>query len=189
MKTKEHILKAARGVFTRFGFNKSSMADIAFAAKKGRRTIYTHFATKEDVFRAVIDREVKALVKKLEMVCSQDIPPDEKLKTYMFARMGAVRELTVYYDALRQDMIGNLGIIENLREEYDEIEVGLIQGILDEGNIRGVFAVEDTRLVAGAIVMAAKGFELPIFTGRKGYDHRPMIEPLIEILYKGIRKQ
>ncbi len=188
MKTKEIIIKAAGTIFKRFGFNKSSMADIALEARKGRRTIYTHFATKEEVFKAVIDKEVRALVKKLEKICKKEISPEEKLRAYMHARMGAVKELTVYYDALRQDMLNNMGIIENLREEYDATEVSLIQGILDEGNKKKLFAINDTRLIAEAVVIAAKCFELPIFMGRSGYDHRPLIDPLIEILYNGIKR-
>lgn len=188
MTTKDEILKEARKVFEKFGFNKTSMADIAVAARKGRRTIYTYFTSKEEVFRAVIEVEVSAVAEKLKQIIEGDLPPDEKLRSYLHARMNAVKELTIYYDALRQDLQNNLGMIENLRKEYDELEVGLIKRILDEGVEQHVFDIENTPLVANAFVLATKGFELPIFMGKVGYDYEQMIDPLINLFYKGILK-
>lgn len=188
MTTKELILKAAGKVFERFGFNKASMADIAQAARKSRRTIYMHFASKEDVFKEVIDKEVGTLVIKLQAIADRPIPADEKLRVYMHTRMNAVRELSIYYDALRQDLRNNIGIVESLREEYDALEARLIRSILDEGNNKGVFAIDDTQLMAEALVMATKGFELPIFTGRSDFDHERLIDPVIDLLYSGIKR-
>lgn len=188
MTTKDEILKEARKVFEKFGFNKTSMADIAQAARKGRRTIYTYFTSKEEVFRAVIEVEVSLVAVRLKQIIEGELLPDEKLRAYMHARMNAVKELTIYYEALRQDLQNSLGMIENLRKEYDELEVGLIKQILDEGVARQVFAIDNTLLVANAFVLATKGFELPIFMGKVGYDHEQMIDPLINLFYKGIQK-
>lgn len=188
MTTRENILLGARKVFERFGFNKASMADIAMAARQGRRTIYTYFTSKEEVFKAVIDTEVEVLAQKLEKLVQSDIAPDEKLRQYMHTRMNSIKELTIYYDALRNDLLNKMGMVENLRTEYDARETELIRGILDEGNEKGMFDIPDTQLVADAIVLATKGFELPIFMGRSDFDHERLIDPLITTLYNGIRR-
>ncbi len=186
MTTREAILKAAREVFERFGFNKTSMADIAQAARKGRRTIYTHFLNKEEIFRAVIETEVREVIERLEGMLSRDIPPDEKLRLYAHQRMKAVRDLTIYYEALRQDLMNNLGLIENLRKEYDRTEIGLITSILDEGVEKGIFHIRDTGLVAQAFLLATKGFELPLFMGETQFSHSRYVDPLIDVFYRGI---
>lgn len=187
--TREHILQAAGRVFERFGFHKSSMNDIAVAARKGRRTLYTYFRSKEEIFRAVIDTEVKSLEEKLEKIAHQNIPPDEKLRAYFHARMNAIRELTIFYEALREDLINNLGIVERIREDYDKREIALIQSILDEGTATGIFSMEDSRLAAEAMVLATKGFEIAIFMGRNDFDHNRLIDPLIGLLYTGLKKE
>ncbi len=187
MNTRENILSGARKVFDRFGFQKTSMNDIAVAAKKGRRTIYSHFDSKEAVFRAVIDTEVKDLSVKLSHIAKSSAPSEEKLRSYLNARMKAVSDLSVYHSALRDDLMQNLGMVEKLRKEYDELEVSLIKGILDEGNERDVFDVTDTLLVAEAILITTKGFELPIFMGVSDYDNERHINPLIDVLYEGIK--
>jgi AcrR family transcriptional regulator len=186
MTTQESIIEAAGKIFERFGYTKTSMNDIARAARKGRRTVYTYFTSKEDVFRAVIETEVRELANRLIEMISQDMPADEKLRIYMHTRMNAVKDLTIYYEALRQDLMGNLGLIENLRREYDELEVTLIRQILDEGVSKALFDIGDTLLVANAIQIATKGFELPIYMGKATYDHNKFIDPLIQLFYQGI---
>jgi AcrR family transcriptional regulator len=189
MTTKELILSEARKVFGKFGFNKTSMSDIALAARKGRRTIYSYFTSKEEVFKAVIEVEIDALAKTLQELIDSPLRADEKLRQYMQTRMNAVKMLTIYYDAIRRDLVENLAYIEKIRKKYDEMEMKMIRKILDEGVAQNVFEIKDTKIVAGAIVLASKGFELPLIMGQEGYDHSSMIEPLIDVFYKGILKK
>lgn len=48
----EHILDSSLEVFCRYGFQKTSMLDIAQAAGMSRAALYLHFKNKEDVFRS-----------------------------------------------------------------------------------------------------------------------------------------
>jgi AcrR family transcriptional regulator len=53
--TRRHeIVVSAAGLFVRYGFRKTSMDDIARAAKLSRQGVYLHFRNKEDAFRAAI---------------------------------------------------------------------------------------------------------------------------------------
>ena len=186
MTTREQILMEARRVFEKFGYNKTSLADIAQASQKGRRTLYTYFNSKEEIFKSVIEVEIEVLVKTIQEFISTPLPADEKLRKYGHIRMEAVQRLTVYYDAIRRDLVENLGIIERIRKKYDEIEISLIKQILDEGVEQKIFEIDDTQLVAGAMVMAIKGFELPLILGDDSFDYERFIDPLITLFYKGI---
>jgi len=173
-------------VFEKFGYNKTSLADIAQASQKGRRTLYTYFNNKEEIFQAVIEIEIEGLVEKMQEFISTPMPADEKLRRYGHIRMDAVRRLTVYYDAIRRDLVDNLGVIERIRMKYDEMEISLIKKMLDEGVEQKIFEIADTHLVAGAMVMAIKGFELPLIFGDNSFDYERFIDPLITLFYKGI---
>ena len=48
------VLDAALATFVRYGFRKTSMEEVARAAGLSRQGLYLHYATKEDLFRAVI---------------------------------------------------------------------------------------------------------------------------------------
>lgn len=54
------LLEAALTVFTRFGFRKTSMDQIARAANVSRQGLYLHFSTKEELFRATVQHALEA---------------------------------------------------------------------------------------------------------------------------------
>jgi AcrR family transcriptional regulator len=54
-RTRDRLVTAARGVFEERGFDATRISDIAAAAGVSHGTVYTWFATKEDVLHAVID--------------------------------------------------------------------------------------------------------------------------------------
>ena len=58
-KTRQILIDAARSVFAKLGVAKATMNDIAEASNKGRRTLYTYFKSKEDVYMAVVSQELE----------------------------------------------------------------------------------------------------------------------------------
>jgi AcrR family transcriptional regulator len=46
------------------------MVDVAKASGLGRRTIYTYFKTREELFHAVIKKEIDNIIKRLNAVIS-----------------------------------------------------------------------------------------------------------------------
>ena len=47
------------------------MNDIAVASKKGRRTLYTYFKSKEDIYMAVVESELEMLSGAMEKVLNR----------------------------------------------------------------------------------------------------------------------
>ena len=56
-KTKAKLVDVARQLFAKMGVENTTMNDIALASKKGRRTLYTYFKSKEDIYLAVVESE------------------------------------------------------------------------------------------------------------------------------------
>ena len=56
-KAKTQLIEAAGVTFSRFGYRKTTMDDIAFAAGKGKSSLYYYFKNKEEVFEAVVEKE------------------------------------------------------------------------------------------------------------------------------------
>jgi len=187
--SKDIILETARNIFKRFGFAKTSIGDIAIAARKGRRTIYTYFESKEDIYKAVIEKEVDILRTKLVEVIFTVSPAKERLKGYMITRMKTINELANYYEALRNDYLQDFKIIENIREDFDNQEINMISEILTEGIENNEFKIENINLTAKAIVIALKGFEIPFFIEKVDKDIKGQLNSLIDILFNGILKR
>ncbi|MBO5974252.1 MAG: helix-turn-helix transcriptional regulator, partial [Paludibacteraceae bacterium] len=92
-KTKDVLIEVARQLFAEKGKENTTMNDIALESKKGRRTIYTYFSTKEEIFLSVIERELRDLLDALVTVEKKNIPADEKLKEYIFVRLDKFKEI------------------------------------------------------------------------------------------------
>lgn len=74
-KTKEgesriSILDSARDLFIDFGLRKTSMDDVAKRSGIGRATLYRRFGDKDELFQAVIVREVQSDLAKIEIKVS-----------------------------------------------------------------------------------------------------------------------
>lgn len=55
----EQIIKAARELFTKYGFKKVSMDEIANKAGVTKKTVYTYFSSKEELLNYFIKEELK----------------------------------------------------------------------------------------------------------------------------------
>ena len=71
LKTRQKLVDIARQLFAKKGIEGTTMNDIAVASGKGRRTLYTYFKSKEDVYYAVIESELERLSDKLDEVAAK----------------------------------------------------------------------------------------------------------------------
>ena len=65
-KTRAKLVDVARQLFAKKGVDDTTMNDIAVASKKGRRTLYTYFKSKEDIYMAVVESELEMLSDAME---------------------------------------------------------------------------------------------------------------------------
>ena len=74
------LLDAAVGVFTRFGFRKTSMDDVARAAGVSRQGLYLLFSNKEELFRRALDHSLsRQLTAAIDVLCRQENSLEERL--------------------------------------------------------------------------------------------------------------
>ena len=70
-KTEQTFVDVARKLFAKNGLDGTTMNDIARESGKGRRTLYTYFSKKEDIYSAVIESELERLSEKLDEVTAK----------------------------------------------------------------------------------------------------------------------
>jgi len=183
------IVDIARNIFTHFGFKKTTMEEIALATRKGKSSIYYYFDSKEDVFKAVVEREAEELKEELIKKIADIEDPIERLKVYITVRMRKLNKLTNFYTALKSDYLSHFEFIEEIRKSYDLDEVRIIAGIIQEGIEKGKFSVDDPQLSAVAIVTAMKGLEVPILLNKEHGNFEARMNNLINFLFYGMVKR
>ena len=185
------ILNSARDIFTRYGYGKTSMDDIAGEMGKGKSTIYYYFKSKEEIFKAVIEQELLSMQTKIFQEVSKKEDAREKLKTYVVERMQGLKKMKDIYHVLRNEFKSNRDFTEQTRQQTDQIEIEVVISILDQGVRDGIFHLEDTLLTSVAIVTALKGMEIPLLIAENGGESllEQRLDRLIDVLFYGIIKR
>ncbi len=185
------ILVAAQEVFTRYGFGKTTMDDIAREMGKGKSSIYYYFTSKEDIFRAVIDKELVLMKTRILDAVSSKNDSREKLKVYVIERMHGVQSFKNLYTVIRNEFTAQRDFVDQTRQQTDQDEISIVKDILDQGVEAGIFNLEDTYLTSIAIVTALKGMEIPLLITETGSENllEQRLDRLIDVLFYGIIKR
>ncbi len=183
---RESIVDAACDLFGKFGYKKTTMDDVALASRKGKTAIYYYYKNKDEIFRAVIEREAKQLADVIEKAVSIHSNPVEKLKAYVIARMQALQNVATFYDAMKNELLDHLSFMDQTREAYEKSELETVRKILLEGNKNGQFKIKRPEATAITIVTLLKGLEIPFFIQTKPEDVEEKVKNLLDIICFGI---
>mgnify|MGYP001375537297 FL=1 len=188
--TKESILSVANKLFSRFGFHKTSMDEIAKIARKAKGSLYYHFASKEDLFREVVSIEMINLKNQLSFIVNNpDLTSTEKVKKYLVKRMEILNSAANYHETLKADFFEHFHFIDDLRTELDAWEKENLKKLILQGVERGEFAIiGDIDVLLDVFIMVIKGLEIPFFLQNKYVKYAPHFEGLIGILTKGLSR-
>ena len=188
VKTTAALIEAARVLFTRKGYARTTMSDIAREAKRGRRTLYMHFPSKEVLLRKVIETELNRILEVLREIAAKDIPADRKIMELVFGRLENVRHTIFRNGSLRADFTRFYLTIDSIRRKYDKIEVALIHNVLIEGREQGLFRFGNANLMAEVIHYSVKGLEAPYVRGLVAgdVDMRTMERHARQVILRGL---
>lgn len=167
-KTKAKLVDVARQLFAKMGVENTTMNDIAIASKKGRRTLYTYFKSKEDIYMAVVESELDILSDMMKSVAEKDITPDQKIIEMIYTRLDAVKEVVYRNGTLRANFFRDIWRVEKVRKRFDAKEILLFKDVLREGAEKGVFQIDDIDMTAELIHYCVKGIEVPYIRGHIG---------------------
>lgn len=189
-KTRDMLVDVARQLFARMGVDNITMNDIAQASGKGRRTLYTYFKNKNEIYLAVVESELAQLHRTLIDVAEKDLPSDEKLITFIYTRLDAIKALVFRNGTLRATFFRDIWRVEKVRKEFDIREVEILKTILDDGVREGVFSMPDTDITALVLHHALKGLEVPYIRGVMGDSISKRIkrrDNVINLIFNGIK--
>ena len=184
-KTRQKLIEVARELFARKGIDATTMNDIATASQKGRRTLYTYFRNKEEVFAAVIEDELEHLSDEMDKVVNLPLPPDIKIVKLIYTHLSLIKDVVKRNGSLRAEFFSDINLVEKARRKFDLEEISALRSILRVGMEKGVFHIDHLKLTADVIHYAVKGIEIPFMFDRLGEglsmeDSVEVVERLIQ---------
>ena len=82
------ILAAATEAFARYGYRRTSMADVAAEAGMSRAALYLHFKNKEDIFTSLVQAYFAQSARAIADALAKGGPPEEALARAFEAKIG-----------------------------------------------------------------------------------------------------
>ena len=191
LKTRQKLVDIARQLFAKKGIEGTTMNDIAVASGKGRRTLYTYFKSKEDVYYAVIESELERLSDKLDEVAAKKTSPQDKIIELIYTHLSMIKETVVRNGNLRAEFFRNIWMVEKVRKKFDEDEIELFRKVYADGKAEGEFDIDNIDLVVDITHYCIKGLEVPYIYGRLGHGMtEEMSRPLVaKVVYGALGKR
>jgi len=186
---RKKIVVTAGQIFSRYGFRKTTMEEVARALKMGKSSIYYYFKSKEEIFEAVVLYEANILRNELTTAIKSVESPVDKMKNYVFVRMKAFEKLSNYYNAIFDKNLDHFDFIESIRAKYDREELAILRLILYHGARRNVFNVANSEYTALAVQTTLKGLEVPLFWKKKELNIEERLTAILDVLFNGIIKK
>jgi AcrR family transcriptional regulator len=156
---KDLIKQCAVRTFRQYGYNKSTLDDIAKQLGMKKTTLYYYFKNKEDIFNEIIKDEVRLLIEDLNTIIKSRKDVSGKL-------LGVVHKL-IYYGKERSTVYSIsletfLEIGEIINKSFLEIKYSirdLIAGILISGVKTGELKKHNSAELAGHIIETLRAYE------------------------------
>lgn len=170
LKTRAKLVDVARQLFAKKGVEDTTMNDIAQASKKGRRTLYTYFKSKEQIYMAVVESELEMLSTQMEKAASKPVPPDKKILELIMTHLDAIKMVVYRNGTLRADFFRDIWRVEAMRKEFDRKEIALFRRVLHEGKELNLFDIDNVEITADILHYCIKGIEVPYIRGQIGEE-------------------
>ena len=169
-KTRARLVDVARQLFAKMGVEETTMNDIAMASGKGRRTLYTYFKSKEQIYLAVVESELEMLSAQMEEAAERPIAPDEKIMGLIMTHLDAIKMVVYRNGTLRAGFFRNIWKVEAVRKVFDHKEILLFRKVLQDGKEKGYFDVDNVEITADILHYCVKGIEVPYIRGQIGEE-------------------
>ena len=164
---RSEIVEAAGLLFQQYGLHKTTMEDIAKVTGKGKSTLYYYFANKDEVFDAVVSKEMNEVFEVVHRKVNKAKTANEKIAVYALSNFNELKGKAILYKLVCGELKENLTkLMFDLRARFDIKEVEILKEILKSGISSGEFSAiknEDVDIFAHTIVSALRGIEVDLF--------------------------
>ena len=130
MEKKEVVINTARELFTKYGYKKVSMDEIARTSNVTKKTIYSYFKDKDELFRYFIEEELINMKQKIEKKINNESFND-KVSTIMLEILNLRKN-----SALLESIIKDCNTSSNNASEIINYLETKINEEIDQKNIK-----------------------------------------------------
>lgn len=187
---RQQILTAALGRFSHYGYNKTTMAEIAEDTGMSAANLYRYFENKQDIMAACAEQCMRDRIDELNKVlAAESLDAAIMLENYALT--------TLYFShRLAADNRKINELVEVIKEQRPDViyqridkEIAILKKILLIGISSGQFRIDDIDDVAKSIHLSLVIFDVPIFMNLYPLkEFEEMARSIIKLIINGIKK-
>lgn len=140
--SREDILTAAETLFERFGYNGTSMRQLANAIGLKAGSLYSHISSKEELLCAIVDRIAWQILAACRSAAEMNAPPRERLRAFIIGHLECMARQPKMANVLllewRSLPPARKAAIRSMRDEVEKILTKIIADGQETGEFRSV---------------------------------------------------
>lgn len=183
---KESIIYKSKELFEKFGYQKTTLSDIAKSVGKVKTAIYYYFSGKEEIFAHLVKVEAEEFFLKLKSAVEKEENPTHQLEAYVEARIKLMQKISKRYHFLKQEFFELLPIVEKNREVFYLMEIEMIKNVLEDGLKKKEFHLNSPEFSATMLVNSLKGLEIQMFVTDKIVVEKMNLENFRNFILYGV---
>ena len=192
---KRQILNAARSLLFEEGLQATSINKIAKSAELGVGTIYSYFASKEEIFAVLQEEGIELLHNKIKKKVDRVKSPENRLKTIARIYIDFSRENKDYFDIINY-FLTSPGVLfsENLKGQIDQRGnkvISLLVNTVEAGIVSRDFREVDARKFAMMFWAALHGlilFKKLKTTMLRGEDYHALVSYSVDYIVNSLKR-
>jgi AcrR family transcriptional regulator len=186
---KNIIVESATLFFSKYGFYKTTMDEIAQHIHKAKGGIYYYFKSKEELFNEVLKQELNIVKTTLQKIVDREIEPMDMFEKYMLHRFELLNNSLNYHETLKGNLFDKYKFVKDVLDDFHSFERTQITLILEKGMKTGYLEIANINSTVEVIMMIANSIEIPLFLQNKYKNYESTINELISLITNSLSKR
>ncbi len=181
------IVKSATGFFSKHGFSRTTMEEIAKNIHKAKGVLYYYFKSKEELFNEVLRKELSEVKFELSKIVNSEDDSLTIFENYFLARLRLLNNAINYHETLKADFFEEYHFVRDVRDDFAQFEREQLTRILNKGKDEGYLEVKSITSSVNIILIVISGLENPLYLQKKYNEYESTIEELSKLIVNSLK--
>jgi len=183
---RKQIINTAGQFFSKYGFNKTTMDEIAKYIHKAKGVLYYYFKSKEELFNEVLKQELSNAKIELSKIVNSEMDFLSIMKQYFLMRLKLLSKASNYHETLKADFFEKYYFVKDVRDDFFEFERVQLTYILNKGKNEG-YDIKDINSTVSILLMIENGIEIPLYLQNKYEEYESTINDLVSMIANSMK--
>ncbi|MDD3280844.1 MAG: helix-turn-helix domain containing protein [Bacteroidales bacterium] len=186
---KHLIIESATKYFSKYGFHKTTMDEIAKHIHKAKGSLYYYFRNKEELFNEVLRHELNSVKIELLKIVNSDKDSLIIINEYILTRLKLLHKAVNYHETLKADFFDKYYFVKDVRDDFAEFERNQIIFVLKKAKKEGYLYVDNIIPSVNIIMMLLNSIEIPLFLQNKYEEYESVLDELVSMIINSLKAQ